>query len=704
MMKKIYTLLLFAVFTISAINAQTGIAIGSNNGSGGLYIGTNTHGPMSSVPTGASWNRHIYIYPASVLASIPSGANIDSFFYFRTVGDPLNGNTGIEGNLAGTVTFKVYLKNTAVNNFTAAPSWSAETAAATLVYNADPTATVGNTTGFVRFDCAAPFTYSGGNLEVLVEYTQSAAAVNDVFWTYDNASGVPAYITGSEAFIAGTSGVPTNTLSTFNNLRHPAMLLYYTYLAAVNPGLNFFTDVPGITCHSTAQTYAVELQNYGTDPIAIGAAGVTLDIAGPNAFNTTLYNTGIIAPNGTETITFSGINLNTAGVNDIAAYVNMAGDPVQINDSVFTTSYTASTINTFPALDDIEGNNAPILEYVSTLAGGQYWGLNYFGRKNVDLADSLHPYSGNYFFYFNGWSAPDGSSTRLFSNCITLNHSDDGTSNNLSFWMSHDTSYVDFPDSLYISISEDKGVTWTRIAGFARYDAAFVFPDWRQETVDLSAYGCKTIQIGFEGVSHFGNIIGLEDVLINSTGTASCAVPLTLLSFNAQKVNTSNKLTWKTSQELNTLKFVIEQSRDARNFSTLGEIAAAGNSNNERSYTYTHSLPVKGYNYYRIKMVDIDGRFTYSAVRMLQNLGTNEISSYPNPVKETMQVAINAASNDVATVQITDMSGKTVYTKVYSVAEGDNNISIDATAFTAGSYILKVQLSSGVVVKKFTKL
>lgn len=696
-MKKIYTLLLFAASTISAINAQTGIGVGSNGGTGSFIIASNVYGPMSSVTTGASWNRHAYIYPASLLAGIPAGATIDSIFFYR-------GTSGATpGSLAGTTSFKLYLKNTATTAFTAATSWATETSGATLAYDGDPAAEVGSAAGFKRFDVSSAFSYTGGNLEVLAEYTQSAAATGEVGWIYDNAATVPDYTANSVAYISGTTGTPTNTLSTLN-LRHPAMLIYYTFITANNAGLNFFTDAPtGITCYSTEQ-YAVELQNYGTDPIPVGAAAVTLDVSGANTSSTTLYNTGIIAPNGTETITFTGINLSTPGQNAIAAYVNMAGDPAQGNDSVFTSALTADNINTFPALEDVE-TTLPVLSYVSTLAGGQYWGINNYGYINADMADSLHPYSGENFFYFDSYDlGGPGSSTRLFSNCLTLNHTDDGASNSLTFWMSHDTSYANSPDSLYISVSEDKGATWTRIAGFARYDAAFFIPDWRQETVDLSAFGCKTIQIGFEGVSYYGNIIALDDVQINSMGTGSCAVPLTLLSFNAQKVNTTNKLSWKTSQELNTLKFVIEQSRDARSFSTLGEVAAAGNSNNERTYTYTHSLPVKGYNYYRIKMVDIDGRYTYSAVRSLQNLGANEISSYPNPVKGTMQVAINAAGNDAATVQITDMSGKTVYSKVHSVTEGDNNITIDAAAFTAGAYILKVQLSGEVVVKKFTKL
>ena len=700
-MKKIYTFLFFAAFFFSALHAQTAISVGSNTGQGTYLNPANPYGPMTSVATGASWNRHAYIYPASLLTGIASGSSIDSLFFARS-----SDGVTTQGTLAGTVNFKIYLKNTATNTFATGPTWSTEISGATLVYNSDPTVVVGNASAFIRFDVGTPFTYTGGNLEVLVEYTQSTATTGLVGWAYDNGTSVPAYITNSIASISGTTGSPTNTLSTLN-LRHPSMLIYYTFLAPVNPGLNFFTDLPNTTCHTTNQMVAMQLQNFGTNPIAPGAAAVTLKISGANTYTATLFNTGTIAANGTETITFSGINLNTPGLNIDTAYVTMAGDALSSNDTLATGGNTANTIASFPAVENVE-TTLPLISYASTVAGGQLWTIQSDSAYiNGDMLDSLHAHSGLSFFFFDSYRSPNstGVVSRLFSNCVTLNPSPDGSTctNNLSFFMSHDTTFIssNIDDSLYISVSADKGVTWNRIgAGFGRLDPAFGTPGWREEIVDLSAYAGQTIQIGFEGVSNWGSIIGLDDITVNS----SCVTPLTLVSFTAQKQNKTNKLTWKTSQELNTLKFVIEQSKNGREFVQLGEVAAAGNSSTERTYNFTHNLPVKGYNYYRLKMVDIDGRFKYSPVRNLQNLGINEISSYPNPVRDNMVVGINADKTGIANVVITDVSGKAVYAKVYTVTEGDNNFYINTASLTAGNYIIKIQMSEDVVVKKFIKL
>jgi len=518
----------------------------------------------------------------------------------------------------------------------------------------------------------------------------------DGAWFYDVDSETPRTVFGF-----GASAVATFYVEAFGRPIYAPI--------AYDAKISDITTPDKISCYNSAQTFTVDLLNLGDNPILPGAAAVTLKIGGANTYTGTLFNTGTIAKNATETITFSNVGISGAGVNFDTAFVVFASDLKHNNDTLTTGNLTAETITAFPAVEDVE-TTLPVFGYLERIAGTRnLWGTNPgypFAYGNPDLADSLFAHGGQDFFLFDAYSGANstGVQTRLYSNCMTLTHSDDGGVNNMTFWMSHDTSFSDSPDSLYVSVSLDKGITWNRIAGFARLDPAFVFPDWSQETVDLTAYGCQTIQLAFEGVSYYGNVIGVDDISINSFGTGSCTTPLTLLNFTAQKVNKVNKLTWTTTQELNTLKFVIEQSKDGRTFTQLGEVAASGNTSTERTYTYSHNQPSKGYNYYRIKMVDNDNRFTYSPVRSLQNLGINEISSYPNPVKGMMQVAVNADKSDVATIQITDMSGKTVYTKVYNVAEGENNFSIDAAAFTSGNYILKVQLSGEVVVKKFSKL
>ena len=100
--------------------------------------------------------------------------------------------------------------------------------------------------------------------------------------------------------------------------------------------------------------------------------------------------------------------------------------------------------------------------------------------------------------------------------------------------------------------------------------------------------------------------------------TKSVVVPVSWLSFDATLKNKVVLLNWKTSSESNSSHFEIERSIDGYRFEKMGEVKAAGNSNTTSEYEFTDRLPVKGMNYYRIKQVDLDGKFSYSAIRKIE--------------------------------------------------------------------------------------
>ena len=330
---------------------------------------------------------------------------------------------------------------------------------------------------------------------------------------------------------------------------------------------------------------------------------------------------------------------------------------------------------------------------------GQLWDIWVGDYTNNDQVAPLTPRApGTTAFIFDSYSGGNsvGYQSRLFSNCINLTTV---TSPVVSFWMSHDNILVSELDSLYLSVSANKGVTWTRLAGFRRPDATATTPVWRQETVSLAAYAGQTIQIGFEGVSKWGNAFLLDDI------TISGVLPVTVLSFDAKRNAAVNNLNWRTSQELNSNKFIIERSTDGgRTYASLGEVAAAGISNTERNYRFTDNNPIKGFNYYRLRIVDLDNTFKYSAIRNVRNLGTADLSFAPNPVQQQMNVKLEADKADKAVVTITDMSGKQMYSNKVNVTAGTNNVIIETGKLAQGTYIITVQLSNDKIVKIFNKL
>lgn len=183
----------------------------------------------------------------------------------------------------------------------------------------------------------------------------------------------------------------------------------------------------------------------------------------------------------------------------------------------------------------------------------------------------------------------------------------------------------------------------------------------------------------------------------------SVPVPVSLVNFMAQRVGKINKVTWSTSQEINTSYFVIERSNDGQTFTEIGRVNANGNSNTTLTYNFTDNNPVKGINYYRLRIVDRDNSAKNSAIRSVRNEGIADIAVYPNPVNDIMTVNIDADKPEKGALFITDVTGKVILTKTITVAQGNNKLPINTAALASGAYIIKVQLNDDIVVRKFNK-
>ncbi len=113
-------------------------------------------------------------------------------------------------------------------------------------------------------------------------------------------------------------------------------------------------------------------------------------------------------------------------------------------------------------------------------------------------------------------------------------------------------------------------------------------------------------------------------------------LPLTLVSFDAASNGCTARLNWVTASEQNTSYFEIEQSTNGTTWTTASKVTAAGNSQNGKSYASFINLKEGVTNYLRLKMMDKDGHFTYSAVKTLRCNDSRSIVISPNPVKDQL--------------------------------------------------------------------
>jgi uncharacterized delta-60 repeat protein len=176
------------------------------------------------------------------------------------------------------------------------------------------------------------------------------------------------------------------------------------------------------------------------------------------------------------------------------------------------------------------------------------------------------------------------------------------------------------------------------------------------------------------------------------------SLPLTLLDFTAHKKDHSVLLEWKTETELNTLKFEIERSADGRNFEILGEVYAAGNSSTVMGYQFTDAQPLP-VNLYRLKMIDQDGKFSYSKTLVVRFYDNSLLKAFPNPVLNDLTIQLKVPSGN-SRIELLDVTGRLVRQQFVKSSGNTLSVIINMSGLKPGSYIIRVNDQNLKIIKE----
>ncbi len=123
---------------------------------------------------------------------------------------------------------------------------------------------------------------------------------------------------------------------------------------------------------------------------------------------------------------------------------------------------------------------------------------------------------------------------------------------------------------------------------------------------------------------------------------AAYPLPVGLLSFEAVKQDArSSLLTWQTATEFSAAQFEAERSNDGKTFTAIGKVSAKGSNGTAQEYRLVDEHPLRGMNYYRLKIVHTDGTGVYTPVRKLNFDGmAGSIRIYPNPVTDLLTISV----------------------------------------------------------------
>jgi poly(beta-D-mannuronate) lyase len=164
-------------------------------------------------------------------------------------------------------------------------------------------------------------------------------------------------------------------------------------------------------------------------------------------------------------------------------------------------------------------------------------------------------------------------------------------------------------------------------------------------------------------------------------GTPIVIVPVHLVRFTLTQTANAYKLNWLVENEVNFLKYEVEVSDDGNNFKKSATVYA----NNQSNYQYDYYGAVKQDKYFRLRLIDKDGSFSYSNIVSIKKSDKLQISLYPNPTKDFISVSLSKVKSNSKLI-VVDNIGKIIQ-KIQLV---NNTTSISTDGLVSGMYFIQI--------------
>jgi hypothetical protein len=217
-------------------------------------------------------------------------------------------------------------------------------------------------------------------------------------------------------------------------------------------------------------------------------------------------------------------------------------------------------------------------------------------------------------------------------------------------------------------------------------------------SVKWTATGGKNLSVD---ISNGTCVVATLSTTVSVTGV----LPVHFTSYSGSLKDNKALVTWATADEQHNAYFVVERSVNGNRYDSAGRVQAATTTG-----VHNYAFAEANYNtvsYYRIRQVDENGSYTYSAVIILKNnSNSSEMTVYPSAATTSIQYAIGSEVQAQALVQVFDLGGRAMIGRNEVLFQGANNKTLDVSKLATGAYMLKVSIpATGVsAVKQFRKL
>ena len=186
--------------------------------------------------------------------------------------------------------------------------------------------------------------------------------------------------------------------------------------------------------------------------------------------------------------------------------------------------------------------------------------------------------------------------------------------------------------------------------------------------------------------------LSVDDFIISNT-----PLPVVFKSLELKPSDDRVIVRFVTESELNNSHFFIERSADGKHFSAIGRLESSGSRNVENRYEYTDERPLTINSYYRIRQVDLDGKYIFSEIKVLQNSPKREIKLRSSVVGNEAYIQSESQAYEIL---LTDSQGQVLISKKY--LSGDAQIGMQD--MTPGIYYIVVRTESRIQSFRLLKI
>ena len=269
------------------------------------------------------------------------------------------------------------------------------------------------------------------------------------------------------------------------------------------------------------------------------------------------------------------------------------------------------------------------------------------------------------------------------------------------FYNQNISGFTNTTEGVQVQYSID-GTTWINAGPFIqRHDPSLPLnnSEWKKKTILFppGAGGQGTLYIAFRAtIAQSNSYIALDNLSFTNT---LFPLPITVEYFKG-KMNSGNAdLEWKVNCEdanVTTVKFDIERSADGRRFETIHSFSESTN-RCLQPFSYRDANPLPSKNYYRVRMTEMDGKFSFTPIVAVLNKesGFELVSVSPTLVQNTTTLHLSVAKNTKLEFNVHDAQGRIVHRSVKGINAGSQTISFSFGHLAAGTYQLTAYDESG---------